>query len=119
MNETERIIEPKIIYGTLNGSLGIIARISKSFTKLLFKMEKSMAQHLKLLVGPPHDKWRTFLSERGHFILENRRFVDGDLIESYLDLDMSIKEAVYQDLMDDIDSLESLTKLIEEISRSH
>ena len=119
ISETERMIEPKIIYGTLNGSLGIIAKISKSLIKLLVKMEKSMNIHVKPIGDLSHDKWRTFLSERGHFVLENRHFIDGDLIESYIDLDTPLKEAIYEDLKEDIDSMDSLTKLIEEISRSH
>lgn len=119
MSETERMIEPKIIYGTLNGSLGVIAKISKSLSKLLYKMEKSMTTHVKAAGSLDHDKWRTFLSERGHFILDNRQFIDGDLIESYIDLEAPIKEAIYEDLKDEIDSMDSLIKLIEEISRSH
>ena len=119
MSETERMIEPKIIYGTLHGSLGVIAKVSKSITRLLFKMEKSMATHVKHAGFLSHEKWRTFLSERGHFILENRHFIDGDLIESYVDLDTPIKEAIYEDVKDHIDSMDSLVKLIEEISRSH
>ena len=78
-----------------------------------------MISNLKPVGGLCHDKWRTFLSERGHLILEDRKFIDGDLIESFVDLDLPMKQAIYEDLKDEIDSVDSLGKLIEEISRSH
>ncbi|KAF5400819.1 DNA damage binding protein 1 [Paragonimus heterotremus] len=86
-NNEERwpaIANPTHLYGTVSGSLGLVIQISP----VLFAFLKEIQSRLEKLVIPvggfAHDMWRAFKADR--VVLMAKNFVDGDLIETVLDL---------------------------------
>lgn len=66
------------------------------------------------------NSWRSFSNERK--VLESRNFIDGDLVESFLDLPREKMQEVVEGKFggDPLDhSLEDTLKIIEEMSRLH
>ncbi len=111
-------VTPSLIYGTVAGTLGVVAEINRDLYTLLNKLEVAL---IKLQVGAvgdfDHNEWRNFENTQrrgGH-----RNFIDGDLIERFLDLTRSQMETVVK-LMDvESVTLDSLTKQVEELARCH
>jgi len=73
-----------IIYGTVNGSVGLVAALPKEIFQLLYKLQKVLVKVIKGVGGFNHADFRAFCSETK--TMRARRFVDGDLIETFLDL---------------------------------
>eukprot|EP00898_Chlorokybus_atmophyticus_P002114 jgi/Chlat1/2903/Chrsp2S04662 len=105
---------PTLIFGTVNGVIGVIASLSQEQYNFLSKVEQQMRQVVKGVGGFSHEEWRSFSNERK--VAEARNFLDGDLIESLLDLkrDRMLEVAAAVNV-----SLEELTKRIEEMARLH
>lgn len=66
--------------------------------------------------GFSHEQWRSFSNERKQNELVATNFVDGDLIESFLDLSKPRMDevAVHMEI-----SVEDLCKRVEELTRLH
>ena len=124
------------LYATVDGSIGVIMGLDKS-SYLFFKcLEKSMAKVLPIIGGVSHEEFRSFEAEKRTRVSLN--FVDGDLIEQFLDMNKSEMEQV-ANLMnsdgtwqipdktlvvaedDDIATItvEEIQQRVEEISRLH
>jgi len=103
-----------LIFGTVNGVIGIVASLAPEKYKMLHKLEQCLNQVIKGVGGLSHQKWRSFYNERK--VEEASGFIDGDLIESYLDLRKERMDQVAQ-LMD-MDA-EELSKQVEELARLH
>ena len=71
---------------------------------------------IKGVGGLDHAHWRSFHSERT--TQECRNFVDGDLIEQFLDLDREKIEAIAKDMGGET-SGEDLVKAVEEMAQLH
>eukprot|EP00479_Gromia_sphaerica_P002187 TRINITY_DN12625_c0_g1_i1.p1 TRINITY_DN12625_c0_g1~~TRINITY_DN12625_c0_g1_i1.p1 ORF type:complete len:215 (-),score=39.08 TRINITY_DN12625_c0_g1_i1:24-668(-) len=77
-------LKRKLIYGTVNGSVGVIASLTKSQFDFLYKIQKALAKNVKFIGGFSHAKYRMFSSDSSKKDAHN--FVDGDLIEFFLTL---------------------------------
>ena len=82
--------------------------------QMLHKMEKCLNKVIKGVGGLSHQKWRSFFNERKNE--EASGFIDGDLIESYLDLKKERMDEVAQLMGMDADEL---SKQVEELARLH
>ncbi|CAL8070914.1 unnamed protein product [Calicophoron daubneyi] len=86
-NNEERwpaIGHPAYMYGSVSGSLGLIIQISPILFAFLKEIESRLASLVVPVGGFPHDTWRAFKTDRVVRMAHN--FVDGDLIETLLDL---------------------------------
>ena len=82
--------------------------------RFLEKLQTSLRKVIKGVGGLSHEQWRSFSNEKK--TVEAKNFLDGDLIESFLDLSRS--------KMDEISkqtgvSVEELCKRVEELTRLH
>ncbi|XP_074558641.1 DNA damage-binding protein 1a [Curcuma longa] len=105
---------PTIIFGTINGVIGVIASLPHDQYVFFEKLQANLVKVIKGVGGLSHEQWRSFNNEKR--TADARNFLDGDLIESFLDLSRS--------RMDDIASsmgvtLEELCKRVEELTRLH
>jgi len=75
---------PTIIFGTVNGVIGVIASLPQDTYEFLAAIQKNLTKVIKGVGGFQHDQWRSFHTERK--TTEARNFIDGDLIEMFLDL---------------------------------
>ncbi|RWW05194.1 hypothetical protein GW17_00031546 [Ensete ventricosum] len=105
---------PTVIFGTINGVIGVVASLPHDQYVFLEKLQANLVKVIKGVGGLSHEQWRSFNNEKK--TVDARNFLDGDLIESFLDLSRS--------RMDEIASsmavpLEELCKRVEELTRLH
>lgn len=92
----------------------MIASLSADQYKFFLRVQQNLAKVIRGIGGFDHGHWRSFSNERR--TVEARGFLDGDLIESLLDLKRESVEEVAKGL--DI-SAEELIRRVEELSRIH
>ena len=103
-----------LIFCSVNGVIGIVASLPPEKYQMLHKLEQCLNQVIKGVGGLSHQQWRSFYNERK--VEEASGFIDGDLIESYLDLKKESMDQVAQLMNMDA---EELSKQVEELARLH
>lgn len=85
-NVRQRIapIKGGVLYGTNNGGIGVIAEVHKDYGKFLSSLQEKLKNVVKLLGGCQYE--------------HNEEFIDGDLIEKFLELDRFKMHEVVADL---------------------
>ncbi|KAK3102365.1 hypothetical protein FSP39_010832 [Pinctada imbricata] len=113
-----------VLYGTVNGAVGLVTQIPQDFYNFLLEVQNRLAKVIKSVGKVEHSFWRSFHTERKTEPCEG--FIDGDLIESYLDLNRDKMAETVQGLqMDDGSGMkreatvDDLVKMIEELTRIH
>lgn len=113
-----------VLFGTVNGTIGIVAQLPQELSTFLTVVQVKLSKVIKSVGKIDHSFWRAFSNERK--TEPSIGFVDGDLIESFLDLPRSKMEEVASGLQIDDGSgmkkecsVEDLVKVIEELTRIH
>ena len=113
---------PTLLFGTINGVIGVIASLPKDLYEFLSKLQDAMRHTVKGVGGFDHAKWRAFQTPGKQFQSslsgKSRNFIDGDLIEQFLDLKRESMEAVVGHMGGGV-TLEEVTRNVEELSRLH
>lgn len=105
---------PTMLYGTQNGVIGVLAQLPQAQFALLARVQSAMCEVVRGVGGLSWAAWRSFSNERR--TAEARNFIDGDLIESFLDL----KPEQMAEVAARVDTpLEELVKRVEELTRLH
>lgn len=102
------------LFGTVDGVVGLILSIDETLFKRLDLIQNSLCKVIKSIGKIDHKEWRAFQGTRSS--QPAMGFIDGDLIETFLDLSRDRMEQVAKDLNEDV---EDLVKMIEELSRLH
>lgn len=76
--------------------LGLIAQVPESFYDFLLKLQKNLTKTVKSVGKIDYAYWRTFSNEKKSEAANN--FIDGDIIESFLDLNRSQMAECIEDL---------------------
>lgn len=105
---------PTVIFGTVNGVIGVIASLPHEQYLFLEKLQSNLRKVIKGVGGLSHEQWRSFSSEKK--TSEAKNFLDGDLIESFLDLGRGKMDEISKQMGV---SVEELCKRIEELTRLH
>ncbi|KAL6561924.1 DNA damage-binding protein 1a [Orobanche gracilis] len=105
---------PTVIFGTVNGVIGVVASLPHEQYVFLEKLQMNMRRAIKGVGGLSHEQWRSFYSEKKTSDAKN--FLDGDLIESFLDLSRKRMEDVSVAMSVPV---EELMKSVEELTRLH
>ncbi|KAL1180727.1 hypothetical protein V6Z11_A03G251400 [Gossypium hirsutum] len=101
-----------VIFGTVNGAIGVIASLPHDQYVFLEKLQSNLRKVIKGVGGLSHEQWRSFNNEKR--TAEAKNFLDGDLIESFLDLSRGKMEEVSKGMGV---SVEELSKRVEELTR--
>ena len=96
------------------GAIGVIASLNAEQYKFFLRVQQNLAKVIRGIGGFDHAQWRSFSNERK--TVESRGFLDGDLIESLLDLKRESVEEVAKGLEV---TAEELIRRVEELSRIH
>ncbi|KAJ1703919.1 hypothetical protein LUZ63_003698 [Rhynchospora breviuscula] len=112
-SDTGAII-PTVIFGTVNGVIGIVASLPHDQYLFLEKLQLHLVKVIKGVGGLSHEQWRSFNNEKK--TVDARNFLDGDLIESFLDLSRVKMEEVSKTMGVPV---EELCKRVEELTRLH
>ncbi len=87
----------------------------KVLTASGYAVQDCLRKVIKGVGGLSHVAWRTFQDE--HTKMPSQNFVDGDLIEQFLDLKRDSMERVAREMGEGVTS-EDLLRMVEELSRS-
>ncbi|ACO65083.1 predicted protein [Micromonas commoda] len=78
---------PTLLFGTVSGVIGVLATLPREQFEFLSALQAALNKTVSGVGGLSHDAWRSFQNEHRHRAKDGARgFVDGDLIESFLDL---------------------------------
>ena len=89
-----------VLYGTVSGGLGSILSLSESAFRFFSSMERSVNLVISGVGGFAHSEWRSFSNNRRQ--APQRNFVDGDIVEMFLDLPSGDMALVVRHLNDDL-----------------
>lgn len=102
------------LFGTVDGVIGLILSLDEILFKKLKSIENSLSKIVKSVGKIEHSEWRAFQGNKTS--QPAMGFVDGDLVETFLDLSRDKMEMVAKDV--DL-PLDELVRTIEELSRLH
>ncbi len=80
------------LYGTVDGSIGSVLGLNGPTFAFLSSLQRAMTSIIKPVGGIGHQYFRAFHAERCN--RPSRGFVDGDLIETFLDLNRQTMEKI-------------------------
>lgn len=86
-----------VLFGTVSGAIGLVTQIPVTFYEFLRNMEDRLNSVIKSVGKIEHNFWRSFNTELK--IEQCEGFIDGDLIESFLDLNHDKMAEVAMGLM--------------------
>lgn len=86
-----------VLFGTVSGAIGLVTQIPFAFYEFLRNMEDRLNSVIKSVGKIEHNFWRSFNTELK--IEQCEGFIDGDLIESFLDLNHEKMAEVAMNLM--------------------
>uniref|UniRef100_A0A8C3U8F3 DNA damage-binding protein 1 n=1 Tax=Catharus ustulatus TaxID=91951 RepID=A0A8C3U8F3_CATUS len=123
LGETSTPTQGSVLFGTVNGMIGLVTSLSESWYNLLLDMQNRLNKVIKS-VGKIDSTWRSFHTERKTEPATG--FIDGDLIESFLDISRPKMQEVVANLQIDDGSgmkreatVDDLIKIVEELTRIH
>ncbi|KAI8949035.1 mono-functional DNA-alkylating methyl methanesulfonate N-term-domain-containing protein [Xylaria longipes] len=109
------IIVPKAFIGTVEGGVYLFGMISPRYQDLLIRFQNKLADVVETTGNIEFSRYRSFRNEEresdGPF-----RFVDGELLERFLDLDEHHQEKICEGLGP---HAEAMRNLVEELKRMH
>mmetsp|Transcript_23300 Transcript_23300/g.66027 ORF Transcript_23300/g.66027 Transcript_23300/m.66027 type:complete len:840 (-) Transcript_23300:132-2651(-) len=86
------VIGSQTIFGTVDGTLGCILGLDGPTAAFFACLERSMQRIIKPIGGFSHQHFRAITDDKRHY--PSHGFVDGDMIESFMDLDGPIMQRV-------------------------
>lgn len=107
---------PTLLFGTVNGVIGVIATLPKEDYELMLKVQTALNQVIRGVGGLRHEDWRSFVNERVPHGRESKGFLDGDLIESFLELRRDKMEEVARAVGLPV---EEIARRVEDLQRLH
>ncbi|NWI58972.1 DDB1 protein, partial [Calyptomena viridis] len=133
LGETSTPTQGSVLFGTVNGMIGLVTSLSESWYNLLLDMQNRLNKVIKTCPGcyslwiwllDSLGTWRSFHTERKTEPATG--FIDGDLIESFLDISRPKMQEVVANLQIDDGSgmkreatVDDLIKIVEELTRIH
>ncbi|KAH8808854.1 mono-functional DNA-alkylating methyl methanesulfonate N-term-domain-containing protein [Xylogone sp. PMI_703] len=109
------LVIPKAFLATTEGSIYLFATITAASQDMLMRLQTRMASIIQTPGNIDFNTYRSFKNSERE-TAEPFRFVDGELIERFLDVDESIQEEICKGLGP---SVEDLRDMVEELKRLH
>ncbi|ATY62194.1 DNA damage-binding 1 [Cordyceps militaris] len=109
------VVSPKAFLASIEGTLYLYGDIAPKYQDLLITLQSNIEQYVKTTGDISFNAWRSFRNQTreadGPF-----RFVDGEMVERFLDLDELTQVELCKDLGP---SVEDVRNMIEELRRMH
>lgn len=109
------IVVPRAFMATVNGSIYLFGVIRPSHQNLLMTLQSNIAKLVESPGKVPWEKWRAFKNEVREES-EPLRFIDGELIEIFLETDTATQEKMVEGL--DV-GVEEVKIMVESLRRMH
>ncbi|XP_002031376.2 DNA damage-binding protein 1 [Drosophila sechellia] len=112
-----------VLYGTCNGAIGIVTQIPQDFYDFLHGLEERLKKIIKSVGKIEHTYYRNF--QINTKVEPSEGFIDGDLIESFLDLSRDKMRDAVQGLELTLNGerksadVEDVIKIVEDLTRMH
>ncbi|KAG5890187.1 hypothetical protein JTB14_010651 [Gonioctena quinquepunctata] len=114
IGETSTPTRGCVLFGTVGGAIGLVTQIPQDFYEFLTDLQSKLSTVIKSVGKIEHSYWRAFHTD---IKTENSEgFIDGDLIESFLDLSHDKMKEVADGLSV---TVEYLVKMVEDLTRIH
>jgi DNA damage-binding protein 1 len=123
LGELAAPVQNPVLFGCVSGTIGMVATLPPSLYQLLGDMQKRLVKVVRSLGNIDHSFWRAFTNETSTY--PSQGFVDGDLIEMFLELPRSTMQQVISGLqiedggMKRDASVEDIVKVVEDLTRIH
>jgi len=104
------------LFCTIDGTIGLLASMTPTMFELLNRLQEALRKVVRGVGGFSHAEFRSFRNERK--VNPARGFIDGDLIELFLDLRPEELTKVMEFLGSGT-SQDEVTRLVEELARLH
>jgi DNA damage-binding protein 1 len=82
----------QVLYGTVEGTLGAVLGLDGRTAAFFSTLERAIADTIKPVGGLTHEMFRAVKGQNRSY--PSHGFVDGDLVETFLDLDRALMEEV-------------------------
>lgn len=113
------VVMPKAFMGTVDGSVYLFALIADSKRDLLMRLQQAVAARVQSLGNVPFNTYRAFKNSVRE-AEEPFRFVDGELIEKFLDCPATLQERICEDLgLKKAAEVEEMRAMVEGLRRMH
>lgn len=113
------VVIPRAFLATVEGSIYLFCLIAPGKQDLLIRLQNQLAEMVQSSGGVPFAKFRGFRNQVRDAGEEGpARFVDGELIERFLDCPVEVQEAVVKDLPGEV-GVEEIRGMIEGLRRIH
>ncbi|XP_055682450.1 DNA damage-binding protein 1 [Lutzomyia longipalpis] len=112
-----------VLYGTISGAIGLVTQIPPNFYEILKNLEERLTHTIKSVGKISHSTWRSFHTEMKMEPCEG--FIDGDLVESFLDLNRDkMRETVFgleieSEGVKKEATVDDIIKIVEDLTRIH
>ncbi|XP_017785317.1 PREDICTED: DNA damage-binding protein 1 [Nicrophorus vespilloides] len=124
LGETSTPTSGCVLFGTVGGAIGLVSQISADFYDFLYELQNKLSVVIKSVGKIEHSHWRSFHTDIKTEPCEG--FIDGDLIESFLDLSIDKMKEVANGLqitgeggMKQECTVDDLVKMVEDLTRIH
>ncbi|CAJ0574766.1 unnamed protein product, partial [Mesorhabditis spiculigera] len=111
------------LYGTCDGAIGAVLTLAPELYRFALDVQKAVAGQCRNAMRISHEVYRAF--DKDQIVVPSKGFVDGDLVESLLDMPRETARKIVQDVLlpnqeEPVDqNAENVLKLVEELSRMH
>ncbi|KAK6356558.1 hypothetical protein TWF718_000909 [Orbilia javanica] len=117
------VVQPKAYLGTVDGGLYMLGLIHPDYFDILMKCQVNMAKVVKGIGDLDFNRYRAY-NTKGIQPEEPFRFVDGELVEKFLDLDEEAMKMVIEGASDDDNSriectVSEMKNVVEALRRLH
>ena len=102
------------LFGTASGALGVVAPLPKALFAQLARLQTAMVEVVPGWGGFPWLLWRSFRNDCRR--ADPRNFIDGDLLETFLDLKPARQAEVAAKAQV---AVEEIIKLVEDLASLH
>lgn len=110
-----------LLFGTVNGMVGTILTLTEENYGFLDQLQTAMTKVVKGVGGFSHEEWRSFTN--GRRTSPSSNFIDGDLVECFLDMPRSNQEEVLRHVDSPAGgqqwSVQDVVHRVEEMQRLH
>lgn len=112
-----------VLFGTVSGAIGLVTQIPADYYEFLRKLQENLTDTIKSVGKIDHAYWRSFHTEMKTERCEG--FIDGDLVESFLDLNREKMHEAALGLQIDVDgtkkeaTVDDIIKIVEDLTRIH
>ncbi|XP_037294045.1 DNA damage-binding protein 1 isoform X2 [Manduca sexta] len=117
-------VQHPVLLATVSGAICLVVQISQDLFDFLHQLEDRLTHTIKSVGKVPHSFWRSFNTDIKTEPAEG--FIDGDLIESFLDLSRDVQHETVQGLQIDDGggmmrdaTVDDLIKVVEDLTRIH